>query len=65
MWYSKKINKEKVMFEKEKGVAGMNIELADSVITVRHSETNKVLYKFNAIKGDWNKIWHFIKQLSK
>jgi len=50
--------------EREKGCAGLNLDLSNSVITVRHSEKNKVLYKFNALKGDWNKIINLIEQLA-
>lgn len=46
----------------EVGAAQINIELTNSVITVRHTNENgNVLFKKNAVKGDWNKIWKAIR----
>lgn len=38
------------------GVAKMQIELKDSVITIRHGYTDEVLVEFTAEAGDWNKL---------
>jgi len=51
--------------QKELGSAGINIELSDGVITVRHSESNDKLREWTAKKGDWDKLFDFIDLLRR
>ena len=54
---------------KELGSAGINVELSNGVITVRHSESPyHVLKEWKATKGDWDSIFKtfdLLEQLSK
>ena len=54
---------------KELGSAGINVELSNGVITVRHSESpDHVLKEWKATKGDWDSIFKtfdLLEQLSK
>ena len=47
----------------ELGKAGIRLELEDSVITMTHSESGGLLFKFTATSGDWGSIHHFIRSL--
>ena len=47
----------------ELGKAGIRLELEDSVITMSHSESGGLLFKFTATSGDWSSICHFIRSL--
>ncbi len=48
----------------EKGAAGINIELADGRIEVRHSEDNTILaYLDHAPAGTWDKLWNCLHEL--
>jgi len=53
----------------ELGSAGINVELSDGVITVRHSESpDHVLREWKARKGDWDSIFKtfdLLEQLSE
>tara|TARA_R100001082_G_C4353490_1_gene155693 strand:- start:659 stop:874 length:216 start_codon:yes stop_codon:yes gene_type:complete len=49
----------------EKGSAGINVELSNGVITVRHSEADQILHEWTAREGDWNKIFKCIYSLEK
>ena len=53
----------------ELGSAGINVELSNGVITVRHSESpDHVLKEWKATKGDWDSIFKtfdLLEQLSK
>lgn len=48
---------------KERGAAGMAIELTGGIITVKHSEGGAVLAQWVANEGDWEKLWATINQL--
>jgi hypothetical protein len=48
----------------ELGKAGIRLELEDSVITMSHSESGKLLFQFNATSGDWSSICDFIRSLA-
>ena len=50
---------------KEKGSAGFNLSLSNSVITMRHCEDNSILFQFNATQGDWDSICDYIRSLGK
>ena len=47
----------------EKGAASIHIDLSDSVITVRHSETNEVLAKGAVKEGAWTKLWNALEEV--
>ena len=49
---------------KEKGSASFNLELENSIITMRHGTDNTLLHQFNAVQGDWKKICDFIRGFS-
>ena len=49
----------------EKGSAGINVELSNGVITVRHSEADQILHEWTAKEGDWNKIFNCLYSLEK
>ena len=53
----------------ELGSAGINVELSNGVITVRHSDsTDYVLKEWKARKGDWDSIFKtfdLLQQLSE
>jgi|TARA_R100000329_G_scaffold67537_2_gene59281 hypothetical protein len=49
----------------EKGNAGVNIELSNGVITVRHSECNSILKQWTARKGDWNLLFGLLEEMEK
>lgn len=49
---------------KEKGAAGIVIELSDGIITVKHQEAGVVLVRWEATEGDWNRLWETINKLS-
>ena len=53
----------------ELGSAGINVELSNGVITVRHSESpDHVLKEWKARKGDWDSIFKtfdLLQQLSE
>ena len=51
--------------KKELGSAGINIELSNGVITVRHSESGNKLREWTAKKGDWDKLFDFIDLLRR
>lgn len=47
---------------KARGSAQINIELKDSIITVRHTHPKgDILYTKEAADGDWDKIWEAIR----
>jgi hypothetical protein len=43
------------------GAASMQITFIRETITVRHGQTNEVLYSRPATKEDWIRIWDAIK----
>ena len=47
---------------KERGEAGMIIELKEGIITVEHIEGGN-LVKWVANEGDWNRLWDTINLL--
>ena len=49
----------------ERGSAGINLELSNGVITVRHSECNTVLAEWLAEEGDWDRIWIAIRDIKQ
>jgi acetyl-CoA carboxylase beta subunit len=49
--------------EPELGKAGIRLELEDSVITMSHGESGRLLFKFTATSGDWSSICQFIRSL--
>jgi hypothetical protein len=49
----------------ERGVAGLKLDLKNSVITMRHSHTNEVLVQFNATMGDWSSICDHIRSVAE
>ena len=44
----------------EEGVAEIIVSLKNSIVTVRHGESNRVLFTGKAYKGDWSKIFNSI-----
>ena len=44
----------------EEGVAEIIVSLRNSIVTVRHGESNRVLFTGKAHKGDWSKIFNCI-----
>jgi len=56
----------KMMKNREKGSASVNIDLRGGWITVRHGDTGEVLIDFEANDGAWSTIWdgiHLAKNL--
>ena len=49
----------------DKGAAGINLELKNGQIFVRHSEGNFLLAHWITEAGDWNKIWNTINRMVK
>ncbi len=50
----------------ELGSAGINVELSNGVITVRHSESlDCILKEWTASKGDWDTIFNLLNMLEK
>jgi hypothetical protein len=50
----------------ELGSAGINVELSNGVITVRHSESpDCILKEWTASRGDWNTIFNLLNMLEK
>ena len=49
----------------EKGAAGINLELKNGQIFVRHSEGNFLLAHWITEAGDWDKIWNTINRMVK
>jgi len=49
----------------ERGNAGINLELSNGIITVRHSECNTVLAEWLAEEGDWDRIWIAIRDIKQ
>ena len=49
----------------EKGAAGINLELKNGQIFVRHSEGNFLLAHWITEAGDWDKIWNTINCMVK
>jgi len=50
---------------REKGKAGLLIELDNGMVTVKHSETMKVLSSFFAYSGTWDKIFKSLKKIER
>ena len=48
---------------KETGAASVSLELGNSVITMKHGETQEVLLRFDAKEGDWSFIIRQIRTL--
>lgn len=44
------------------GAASINITYVRDTITVRHGESNEVLYSRPATQEDWIRIWDAIRQ---
>ncbi len=49
----------------ERGRAGINLELSNGIITVRHFECNTVLAEWLAEEGDWDRIWIAIRDIKQ
>ena len=49
----------------DKGAAGINLELKNGQIFVRHSEGNFLLAHWITEAGDWDKIWNTINRMVK
>ena len=48
--------------EKEDGEASILIELKESTISVYHGTDRVLLYRKEAKKGDWDKLWRILRQ---
>lgn len=55
------LNNRKTQRKPEVGAAGVYLKLSKSVITMRHCETKKILYRFEAQEGEWSEIIAFIR----
>ena len=44
-------------YAKQRGAATIKVQLDNSVITVRHGDTNEILLERIAYDGDWKWIW--------
>jgi hypothetical protein len=49
---------------KEKGAAGIILELKDGIITVYHSEDKAILQQWIGSGDDWDTIWNTINLLA-
>lgn len=49
----------------EEGVAEIIVSLKNSIVTVRHGESNRVLFTGKAQKGDWSKIFNYITNVER
>jgi hypothetical protein len=50
---------------KEMGAAGMYVELEHGIISIYHCENKILLKRWEANKGDWDKIWKLFDKLEK
>ena len=48
-------------YDKQRGAATITVKLINSVITVRHGDTNEILLKRTAYDGDWKWIWEALE----
>jgi|ETNvirenome_2_60_1030617.scaffolds.fasta_scaffold102494_2 hypothetical protein len=49
----------------EEGAAEIIVSLKNSIVTVRHGESNQVLFTGKAHKGDWSKIFNYITNVGE
>lgn len=48
-------------YAKQRGAATITVKLINSVITVRHGDTNEILLQRTAYDGDWKWIWEALE----